>query len=551
MAHFSLAENGLLFRDRQHFKRISFLEFPAVGFILFVTAVRSLAREDITFWDESSYLSMGLSVGTGQFADFSSGPTYGYLFFLISQFVDAPVDLYFAGRGAAAALLILGVWFSARILSGPVLAWTAGAALAISPSPYAWPGVAAPAAAALVVGCAVMLRWRTPVTVGIASGLFWLAAGARPEFSWLALATTSTVMVWAGVILLKHRNRQLTRRRIGGLVAATLGSVAVPVTLVLLHGSAFQRTGRDWVAFGQHFSQRHFAQGEDPWLDWQDITARKFPDADGLVSALFTNPQAFVWHVVSNVRATPSIFFRESLGVESTPALFTTITGLALVSLLAGLLLSILVQPRTASHKARYCLKRLALGSAGDRIVLALLSLTAVAAVVPVVLIYPRIHYLVLPSAILAVGVVTIQANIGSPRYSMLLPVAAIALILLLTTIQTYSTLQQRMLNPPILATTAKALAESGQGWRLLGVDSGFDVYVPNLQQVLEVDTKGVDSFPSLLDREDINAVLVNLRLEWASWSDLDQFDLFMRDPSKFGFHQVVPGSPIWVRNSA
>jgi hypothetical protein len=78
--------------------------------VVVLAVTSSLRQEDIRFWDESLYLERGLTLGFGSQPGWEWNPLYTDMYWLLGRFFSDPIDLYFAGRASAAALLVLAVW---------------------------------------------------------------------------------------------------------------------------------------------------------------------------------------------------------------------------------------------------------------------------------------------------------------------------------------------------------------------------------------------------------------------------------------------------------
>ncbi len=524
--------------------RFDILELPALLVVLLAVAARSVLTEDLAFWDEAAYLRRGLDALAGQWPRFSDGATYSDYYLVLSRFAHDPVGLYFAGRAGAAVLLVSGIWLAARLVVHRHLAWAAAAAIATTPAPYIWPGVAAPAAGVIVVGLAVLFRYPGLTSLGIAAGLFWLAAGSRPEFSWFALLCSSLSIAWCVLVVV----RRTSDRPLGvrAVVAVLVGAVAVPVGLVLLHGSPFEATGRDWVAFGQHFSLRNAQGSEDPWLDWVAIVDRSFPGATSVRETLFVDPLAVLSHVVANLTDAPMALFRDALGVSSESLSGSSVGVLMLMSLLAGLALSLGVSPRSTVARLRVVTQTLK----SHRYLPAwvVLGTLIISIALPVAIVYPRAHYLVIPAGLLVIGIVAVQQWIGSSRFTLAVPVAITVALFSLFALQDVRLAIARAAFPAPLAVTATRLDEADADWRLLAVDRGLATFVPGLTEVEGDTPRPGEDFPAYLDRNRINAVLINDRFMNAVWSRTPGFALFTADPTAAGFAPVSPGSSVWVR---
>lgn len=519
------------------------LELAAVLALLLARGFKSVVSEDITFYDETSYLAQGLSAALGRWPKFTDGATYSDMYFLLSNFTTDPVGLYFAGRAVGAVAFVLGVWLSARILSTPLLAWAAAATVAALPLSSSWPGVSGPAAGAICVAVAIALRFPGSAGLGISTGLVWLAAASRPEFIWFAVFSSCAsilLVTWAA-----FQRRMRTSAMSRSVAAVTAGAVVVPGMLIYLHGWPVSAAGRDWIAFAQHFSLRNVTWGEDPWLNALVVTERSFPGADSIFAAVMVNPAVFAGHAAKNLLDLPRALMN---GLGQPPAGSMLVGGLMLMFLALGLVVSVAVDSRGAKERLRG-LSRLFRRSPYLWVGLWLGALLF-ALMLPLVIIYPREHYLLVPGGLVVVALVSAQRYIGNPQWSAFIPG-----LLILACFAAFSALavQQaiaRTAIPAPLASAAIQLRVAETPWRLLGVDWGLEVYVPGLVQLGGEGVRPGTTFGEFLSKESVNAVLINDRFTQAEWSRLPGFAEFLEDPNTSGFFEVVPGSGVWTRRS-
>jgi len=520
------------------------LEIPAILFIFFVVANRSFAIEDISFDDETSYLFRGLGSSGGNWPGFTDGATYSDMYWVISLFISDPVNIYFVGKAMSSVLLVFGTWIAARLLVNRYLAWALTAAVAVTPVVFVWPGVAGPATGLMLVGLALSLRYRCLGSMALTTSLYWVAAGSRPEFAWVAfilsivtLTVTLKILFTAATpIFFKVRNT----------VIGLSGAVFTPVTLIMVHGSPFASNGRDWLAFAQHYSLRHFMTGENPWLQADAIVQRSFPTATGVTQAMAENSFAFSSHMFANMLYAPRGFVSNLVGEQE------SIFSSGLVSLLVFVALIIstgLVFAVNRSYSIEWLKKNLSKTQIIKRywfFLVFFLSFTAL--LLPVVIVYPRLHYLVFPVPVFVIGL-GIFIDRCNQRIRINNPLFAILMILFLAwTIQTSLLTVNRLSQPPTMAASATEMFKQGKEWRMLGVEWGFEVYVPGLEKIDPELPATQESITAYLERLKINAVLITAGLKSSNFAKIIGFENFIEEPGKFGFQPIVNGSPIFTR---
>jgi hypothetical protein len=513
------------------------LEAVLILAVLFAVAVYSAASEDITLFDETAYLTRGIAARSGEWPEFTNGATYSDLYYALSWLTPDHVGLYFAGRALAAVLFVAGVWLAARLVAGRTLGWVAAAVIAVTSAPYTWPGVSAPAAGAVLVAVALVFRWPGLPAFGVATGLFWLSAGSRPELAWFALVCSLIAIVWA--VVLSNR-RTGSRVLLFAWISVTFGALVIPAILMLLHGLPVSSDGREWLAFQQHFALRQAAASEDPWLQAGTITARAFPGASSLGEAAMANPGALLGHIVANIQSAPRVLSRTVLlGSGLLPLA-------ALGALVAGALLAVVADPRRSCARAREVGPVLV--GRRYRLPLVVLALLTVALMIPPLVVYPREHYLLVPAGAFVVALAAVQRHLGTQRFTALIPLALVVVIYATFGVQGVRQVVKRVAYPAPFAATAVRMIDAGTPWRLLAYEPGIDVYVPNVTLVADEPLQPGETFLEYLVRNEIDAVFANGSDAFAPWGSAEGLSDFMGDPSRYGFERPFTGSRLWLK---
>lgn len=516
----------------------------SVGGVAILVALRSILYGDLSFYDETSYLTRGLAQGSGGWATFTDGAVYSDFYLLLSKLIKSPVNLYFAGRALAAVALVLGTWLSVRILTRPWIAFVAAVMVALSSLPYTWPSVSAPAIALLMVAMSMVFRWRTSWVFGVASGLVWLAAGCRPEYVWAATAFSIICLSW--VIWDFSQGELRTQKNLLKAIVALLSAFMLPAVLFIVHGLPYSNNGRDWDAFSQHFSLRRASGSEDPWLDAGAIVSRSFPDAHSVLDAFRASPGNFAQHVIANFLDVPKASIQAF--IQLPPTSWSILVLLGFLSLLIGTLAAIYLVAKEKSENT-HALQRSCWLRLNWRAFVVLGILVATIAVQNLV-IYPRPHYLIAPILLLLVLACLIldRLNKGS-RVEQGMSLAFAIILLAAGGLVTIRALEISSGSAP-LASVARVLSQLTPPVRLLAVDWGLSTYVQELEQI-SVGPKPGESFESFLNRERIDAVMINERFKGAIWSQASGFQQFVNDPAATGFSQVHEGSDFWIRTRA
>lgn len=506
--------------------------------LLAVAVTSSIRQEDIRFWDESSYLERGQTLGFGLQPGWEWNPLYTDIYWLISKFAPDPIDTYFAGRALSASLLVIAVWFSLRLFTRPKVALAGGLVMAALPITYVWPGVSNPSTAFLIAALAVIWRWRTLTGAASAMVLVWAAAATRPEFVWAAIAGT----LLAAMALVREGMAKRISLRQGALLVLVL--VAAPTFFSVGYGSPLQMGSRSWDAFGQHYELRFATSSDDPWDISTDIVSRDFPTSTSIPSAAMENPTAMVRHVTRNAATLVLSTGGHYLGLgganRSQNVIGVAVALVWLVSLVATTVrpkqsVSLLMGRSLALLRARQA-----------RLALLLTLLVAGVSLISLLVIYPRPHYLGLIVTGLLVATGVFIDRMGRPALLQWLPFktiagfSAVALAFNVWSIAEGS-------NGQVNAESLRTMNSMDANWRLLTPDRPIDLYLENGTHILAPDVE-VASFTELLEANEINAIFDGILFRQASWNSFEDFPTFLEDPARFGFEPVVEGSPFLIR---
>lgn len=519
------------------------LEIPGVLSLLLIVALHSLSTEDVRFWDETVTLQLGLNVDTMGWAEWSRGPTYIDIYWLLSQFSSDPITIYFLMRVIAACSLVLGVWLATRLLTNRTIAWVIAAMAAVLPITYVWPGVAGPAAGVIVVAMAVAMKWRSPIAMGVSSGLLWLAAGSRAEFTVAAAAGTALTIGW--LIWLFIKRQEPVGGRAWSIISVTLGSVFLPALLFLRHGSPLEGWNRSFQAFAQHYGLRHGQPTDDMWQVSGRVVENTFPGATSVFGALLANPLAFLDHALQNTLLAPVSLGGHLMAMEPGSLADPTLAKGIAFTVIGSLALALIVGGRNSWDRLRSLVSTL--WAPGRRVALALCLVILLNILITIVTVYPRPHYLLVPTLILLVLVGIGLGRVGSPRFQVWLPFGVVVLFVVAYGFQVVSQMADRLSNPPPYAVSLRALNSTDTEWKLLGTDRPVEPYVDSLTTIVPTITEG-QSFSEFLDSNEVNVSLVLPLITFEPYAALPGFQEFYEDPSRFGFTQMAPESPFWVR---
>jgi len=524
---------------RSHPLNARALDVFAPLILVIVTAFASLRQEDIRFWDESLYLERGFSLGFGAQPSWEWNPLYTDMYWLLGQFFTDPIDLYFAGRATTAVLIVLAVWISLRIFTGPGIAITGALVMAALPITYVWPGVSSPSAGFLLVALAVAWRWRTVWAYVASSSIIWLAAATRPEFVWAALAASIIVAIAVGAVVLRRSIHTGTALLLG------LGLIATPMVLLIAYGNPFDLGTRSWEAFTQHYELRFATADDDPWQIDADIVGRDFPGATSVFAAVNANPAAFLMHVGRNMATLPISAGGHFVGFGGTSSTQNVVGIVTAVLWVAAVFIAIFRSPvesrALAAQIWRAINTRRSLGA------LLLTVTTLGAALISTLVIYPRPHYLVFLVAALVVVSGYVMHGLLSNRIKVWIPITAVAVVSAAVLATNIAATLTGDANSATYAKSLRIMNQSATDWILLTPERPVDIYLSNGQQIL-YPTNEDSSFAELLEVNQVNAVFDGILFRQAPYAGLEDFDSFIENPESFGFSPVIPGSPFLIR---
>ena len=508
------------------------VELLGVVTISVITGVRALVTTDIIGDDETAYLSRGISMHSGLLPAFTDGAGYSALYWLGSFIFADPIDLYFAGRVGVAVVFVASVWLATRLFTRPAPALLVAMLAAIIPATYVWPGVSGPAIGVVLVAVGLSIRFPGPLSLGITSGLLWLAGSMRPEFVYAAVfSSLLAVVVFIGFLM--TRPRVSGTARTGAVV--TVGAIAFPAWLIVTFGSPFSDSGRSWVAFGQHFARRNTLEGEYHWTDWGQVVERSFPGASSVLDAVIINPVAVVGHIFYNLAWAPLALGRSLVGypgIDGPTVLFSWIAiGAVTLGLAIGLLTknSFLRQLPTSIKDA--VIARLTRPGWWLAVVVFGLSL------VSVLVVFPRTHYMILWAGafLIALGIVFDRL----PRKILWRRGAALLASATFLAFGVYSAwlfaVEPAVRDRPAASALIEVRAVD-KDMVVLGRNREMQVYTTSRWEEIIDTPASSETLQEFLDRVGASIVFAEEPGASAPWTLLPEWEAFQANPETYGF---------------
>lgn len=375
------------------------------GLVAKLTYGSSVLRE-VAATDETHYLIGATAIPTHGMPDPQYGPLYLFWYLTLARL---PIDLLYVTHVnwvCLVGLLTITFFLLLRALgaSRPWALFVATLMLSsgiveVMPLPLHL------AAGVLMLGTAVAVLFRSLLTTVTLLGLTLLTVTyIRPEYGlslilYGVFALGLTAWLWM-------RQPELRRRLLGSTAILTVATAV----FVSLFGFPLSNGARSFIAFGQHYSLNLHEAGlrtGNPWHEWEAAVQADFGKVHSFGAALRSNPQAVLWHVQRNLNTLPAhLFAMLAVHLDLSPRGQIALTVGMRGALLLGLF-GLIWRFR------RNCWNASANRPVG--ITLLLTVFLAIPAVMQVLLIFPRQHYL-LPLTLFSLAVITASVPMLATR---------------------------------------------------------------------------------------------------------------------------------------
>lgn len=343
---------------------------------------------DLTISDDNDYMAEGLRIGSE--VEIASpawnpdwAPLYYLWFFLLSRLYSGPEEIFYGSLqlvGMLTPIFMYLVLQKARVF--PLLA--AGVSLAFLTTYANWraePRVMNFALLVLLIiwwiGSFFHHRWQR---LWILAMLSLFTAYVRPEFF---LATVLLMMIALSYLLFLTLKQGIQFSRTDLMLIA--GIAGIIATLFLWWGIPFSGD-RSIYAFGQHYTRNVascFSEDHPHGVPWEEILARDFGKPSNIVQAFFNNPRAFSRHVLCNLQNIPKTFLMVTFVNAWTNSWFFIKLFIAIM------VWQLVFHIRSIRLQFQWLWEQ-------DMMLLGLVFL--IPAGLSIVLVFPREHYIILPS---------------------------------------------------------------------------------------------------------------------------------------------------------
>ena len=364
----------------------------------------------------------------------------------------------------------------------------------------------------------------------VAAAAVLLASYARPELY------PAAMILWL-VALWQTRAGEGWSAAIWPGVALT-GALAIAAAVGMPMFSPSSGDGRLLDAFREHFP-RNWSVWHGQWRYYQAVWEQEFGDADSLLAAVRANPIAIAHHIADNLMNTVRALFADAFRHHPLLAAPENARGVAI----EGWLIGAVVYGALALVAARATLRRDMLARYGD----ALLSYAAVSSLclLAAIVIYPREHYLVIPSvlALLAAALAfTVIAPAPAARGWPVRVLAAVVCLLIVP--RPFAAAEARAGSRPVTDTIAFIRAQRlPPPVHVLTLTDGIgELLGPGYEEV-KIWQKGAQPLEAYVRDRHVD-VVVALRMDHDNFVvDDGYWRLFRTDPGAAGFTRLrVPG---------
>ena len=329
--------------------------------------------------------------------------------------------------------------------------------------------------------------------------------------------------------------------------------------------------GRSFYAFGQHFAVHWVSwTGSDlnPWTNWADIVAQNFGPAQTLAEAFLNNPAIFARHIAYNILGLggwPLAFGPAVLVLNEVAVTAMLIAGWGLI--VAGVFFplsrlgrqpwkqlpqaasssqaspELLHQTQRGEHGHPPPFSRIAAWGCGATRTGIWLGLCAAVGFFSILVIYPRVHYLLIPGLLTLTGLILANRWLLEERRPRAAP-ALLGGLLAVVLMPPFSS--QAPSNQDNLETIRFIQSlEIKQPVNLLEAEGGYHIYLgDNFQRVAETE-KDV-GWNQFLAARRINLIVKTDLLTTDSRFKNDlEWQWFLTHYADFGFAQVdIPHTP-------
>jgi hypothetical protein len=484
---------------------------------------------DLWLWDETFYMGNGIYTWTASsFSNYEASPLYSYIYRLAHRVIDSPVELFsFVGLLGTAGAVVATAGASWLLSRSTLFGVCVGAVLVLGNFAMSGPRLIYAAIIVLVLGGALGLSMRVfSARATVLSLTTFLAAFIRPEFA-LAFYLFALLAVggWLKILLSKVDKRIfLVENRLELLISLVAICLLLALSKIwsfpVIHGG-----DRALMAFGQHYSLYWSTISHaniNAFLNWESILARELPGVNSEFQAIFKHPGQMLAFFAFNLFSAFQLCGRAFLAFLMDNYLFVTVIGVVFSC--------VYYQKRNLKHATPAPTPQEHTSWWEDVILWLVL---AAPCLVSIILIYAREHYLVIFTALVALGgglIVRRRAALGSPLLA-----AGVAVAFMLLVVPAPQVSRPNM-------NVVSALKAQGNLGRVLELDGGWCFYVPEkCVSRFMVDIPKGKNFVDYLNEDNIDSIVVSKTLKmFAEANGQADFLALLDAPVQHGWKKTV-----------
>lgn len=446
----------------------------------------------ILLWDETVSLEKGID-GSFSYFNYESSPLYAHFYQFLGLFAEDPKELYLLNHGVLFFSFLFLLALTVMVYTNKLIfAFIIAALFVYLPGYHIWPRVNFfTCIYLLVLLLAIYPIKRFSIKVAITTVASYLLIFLRPEFF---LSFYIFYFLGVGMLIYAIHNYYKKNEWKSDTTYLLTVLVAVSILMMFFITPSVSDSDRSFIAFSQHYSLGvHQAEGLEtsPWHIHKIIKDRDFPGADSLFSALQINPNAFIGHVINNL--TKCLLF--CLGIIGFIYLYMAIANRKIL-------------PKRWSPDAIILMGFLA------------------PIVLGVLLIYPRLHYLLVMLILLVIFTALFfkKRSLSNKRIA----ISLTSLLLILFILPPNRVLPNKDVENQ-LAMLGEIEKELSLG-DVLGADGGLCVYLNTCQSSIGVDKEVTTDWI----KENIDTIFITNGL--LETSEDKEIQFIIQKPELYGF---------------
>jgi hypothetical protein len=371
---------------------------------------------DLPQWDESYYMSRGrdFTIGMNGLGDMFLSPSYNLLYAIFTKLFTTITSVFLMKYFLTITLsLLLSSFLLQNLKSSPIVIfltflWGAGEYnLNVNNMVYHF-------GAAVFLLALINCNKRRLISIA----LLLLCCFIRTEYTLILIPYS----IYSAILFIKNKRIMSFVSFKSRLIQSTILVILLMLLVyILANVTGWGLNDRTWFAFKQHYALAKVQEGHynlNPWFDYNIITDKEFPNAHSMLGAFLKNPSSFLNNAIKNIprlsRAVLDILLPAYFEYRK-HAIF-----LIFASICAGCIF--LWKEQTFLPQLKKDITAL-----GDVFVLSVISPLAL---IPSLLIYPRIQYaLVLMPFILLYSGILYLILLKTSRHELLIKGALYVLI--------------------------------------------------------------------------------------------------------------------------